>query len=299
MNSTVGQPISKVAPTHNPELKEMRNILHNKNLKVLSITLVILTVMSVLSLGGNSVITSAVNGFFKGLFQVTASATASADTPTYDELLQENETLKQENAELREQLADYYDVKEENEKLREYYDLKKENPSYKIQPATVIRRDTNDDFYSFTLDIGSSQGVSVNDPVITENGLVGWVSQVDLGTCKVKTILSPDTKAGAVDKQSGDTGIVSGSTSLCDDNLTGFTKIAENNKIKEGDMIATSGTGGVYPGNLIIGKVKEIKFNSYDTSRYAVIEPYEDIRTITSAAVITEFDTQGEVGDTQ
>lgn len=277
----------------------MRNILHNKNLKVLSITLVILTVMSVLSLGGNSVITSAVNGFFKGLFQVTASATASADTPTYDELLQENETLKQENAELREQLADYYDVKEENEKLREYYDLKKENPSYKIQPATVIRRDTNDDFYSFTLDIGSSQGVSVNDPVITENGLVGWVSQVDLGTCKVKTILSPDTKAGAVDKQSGDTGIVSGSTSLCDDNLTGFTKIAENNKIKEGDMIVTSGTGGVYPGNLIIGKVKEIKFNSYDTSRYAVIEPYEDIRTITSAAVITEFDTQGEVGDTQ
>ena len=299
MNSTVGQPISKVAPTHNPELKEMRNVLHNKNLKVLSITLVILTVMSVLSLGGNSVITSAVNGFFKGLFQVTASATASADTPTYDELLQENETLKQENAELREQLADYYDVKEENEKLREYYDLKKENPSYKIQPATVIRRDTNDDFYSFTLDIGSSQGVSVNDPVITENGLVGWVSQVDLGTCKVKTILSPDTKAGAVDKQSGDTGIVSGSTSLCDDNLTGFTKIAENNKIKEGDMIVTSGTGGVYPGNLIIGKVKEIKFNSYDTSRYAVIEPYEDIRTITSAAVITEFDTQGEVGDTQ
>lgn len=299
MNSTVGQPFCKVAPTHNPELKEMRNILHNKNLKVLSITLVILTVMSVLSLGGNSVITSAVNGFFKGLFQVTASATASADTPTYDELLQENETLKQENAELREQLADYYDVKEENEKLREYYDLKKENPSYKIQPATVIRRDTNDDFYSFTLDIGSSQGVSVNDPVITENGLVGWVSQVDLGTCKVKTILSPDTKAGAVDKQSGDTGIVSGSTSLCDDNLTGFTKIAENNKIKEGDMIVTSGTGGVYPGNLIIGKVKEIKFNSYDTSRYAVIEPYEDIRTITSAAVITEFDTQGEIGDTQ
>ena len=299
MNSTVGQPFCKVAPTYNLELKEMRNILHNKNLKVLSITLVILTVMSVLSLGGNSVITSAVNGFFKGLFQVTASATASADTPTYDELLQENETLKQENAELREQLADYYDVKEENEKLREYYDLKKENPSYKIQPATVIRRDTNDDFYSFTLDIGSSQGVSVNDPVITENGLVGWVSQVDLGTCKVKTILSPDTKAGAVDKQSGDTGIVIGSTSLCDDNLTGFTKIAENNKIKEGDMIVTSGTGGVYPGNLIIGKVKEIKFNSYDTSRYAVIEPYEDIRTITSAAVITEFDTQGEVGDTQ
>ena len=102
-----------------------------------------------------------------------------------------------------------------------------------------------------------------------------------------------------MDKQSNDSGIISGSASLCDDNLTSLTKIEENNKIKVGDMIVTSGTGGIYPGNLIIGKVKEIKFNSYDTSRYAIVEPYEDIRKIASAAVITDFDTKGEVKNTQ
>ncbi len=270
--------------------------LHNKNFKTLIITLVILTVMSVFSLSGNSVVTNAVNGFFRGLFQVTAGATASADTKSYDELKAENEKLSQENAQLREQLVDYYDVKSENDRLWKYYDLKKENPSYKIQPANVIKRDTNDDFYSFTLDTGSANDVSVNDPVITENGLVGWVSQVDVSTCKVKTILSPDTKAGALIKRTNDSGIVSGSTSLCDDNLTSLTKLAEDNKIKVGDIVVTSGTGGVYPGDLIIGKVKEIKFNSYDTSRYAIVEPYEDIKQITSAAVITDFATQGEVG---
>ena len=273
--------------------------INNKNLKPLIITLAILCVAAVLSIGENSVIPSAVNAFTNGLFSVTANATASADTASYDDLKTENEKLRKENAELREQLADYYDVKQENEKLWKYYDLKKQNPSYKIQPATVIMRDANDDFYSFTLDIGTSSGVSVNNPVITENGLVGWVCKVDLTTCKVKTILSPDTKAGAVDKQSNDSGIISGSASLCDDNLTSLTKIEENNKIKGGDMIVTSGTGGVYPGNLIIGKVKEIKYNSYDTSRYAIIEPYEDIRKITSAAVITDFDTKGEVKSTQ
>lgn len=273
--------------------------IHNKNFKTLIVTLVILCCLSILSIGENSVIPSVINGFTNGLFTVSAQATASADTVSYDELLAENEKLKQENAELRNQLSDYYDIKEENEKLWNYYDLKKENPSYKILPASVIMRDANDDFYSFTLNIGTSSGVGVNNPVITENGLVGWVCRADLTTCKVKTILSPETKAGAIDKQSGDSGIVSGSAVLCDQNLTSLTKIAEDNKIKEGDMVVTSGIGGIYPGDLIIGKVKEIKFDSYDISRYAVIEPYEDIKTITDAAVITDFDTKGEVKDTQ
>lgn len=271
----------------------MRKI-ENKNFKALVITLVIILVISVLSLGNNSVVSTALNGAFRGLFQVTAAATAGAKASNIDELKAENEKLKQENAELREQLADYYDVKAENERLRKYYDLKEENPSFKIRPANVIKRDTNDDFYSFTLDIGSADGVAANNAVITENGLVGWVYRVDAGTCKVKTILSPDTRAGAVDKASGDSGIVSGSTYLCDDNLTRLNTLAENNKVAEGDMIVTSGTGGVYPGNLIIGSVKEISIDSYDNSRYAVIEPYEDIRTITAAAVITDFEEKSE-----
>ncbi len=269
------------------------HFLHNKNLKALLITLVILVVMSVFSHGENSVICSAVNSFTKGFAQLSAAA-ASGGADDGD-IRKENEKLKQENAELREQLVDYYDIKAENKRLWDYYDIKKQNPSYTICPATVIRRDTNDDFYSFTLDIGSAKGVRLNSPVITENGLVGWVSGVDISTCRVKTILSPDTKAACEDKQSGDSGIISGSASLYEKNLTQLTKIEENNKIKKGDIIVTSGTGGVYPKNLIVGKVTELKFNAYDATRYAVVEPYEDISKITAAAVITDFDGRGEV----
>lgn len=267
----------------------------NKNLRALIITLVIVIVMGVFCLGDNSLVSTALNAVTRGLFQVTSAAASSIDTASYDDLKVENEKLKQENAKLREELVDYYNIKEENEKLWKYYDLKKENPSYKIQPANVIRRDSNDDFYSFTLNIGSANGVTANCPVITDNGLVGWVSSVDKTTCLVKTILSPDTKAGAVDKQSKDSGIITGSASLCDQNLTQLTKIAEDNKIKEGDIIVTSGAGGVYPDNLVLGEVTEIRFNSYDTTRYAVIKPYEDIKSITSAAVITDFEGKGEV----
>ena len=271
------------------------NNLKNKNLKALIITLSIVTVLSVLSVGENSVVSSGMNAALRGLFQVSAYATSGADKPSYDELAEENARLKAENAELREQLAEYIDTKAENERLWKFYEMKKENPSYDIKPANIIKRDTNDDFYSFTLDIGSAVGVSVNDPVITENGLVGWVSQVDLTTCRVKTILSPDTKAGVLDKISGDSGILSGTAALCDENLTSMDKLAEDNKIKEGDLVVTSGSGGVYPANLIVGRVRELRFNSYDTSRCAIIEPCEDMRSITAAAVITDFANKGEV----
>lgn len=269
--------------------------LKNKNFKILIITLSIISVLSVLSIGENSVISGGINAAMRGLFQVSAYAVSSADSPSYDELAEENSKLKAENAQLREQLVDYIDTRAENERLWRFYELKKENPSYDIKPANVIKRDTNDDFYSFTLDIGSIVGVSVNDPVITENGLVGWVSQVDMATCRVKTVLSPDTKAGVLDKISGDSGILSGTAVLCDKKLTSMGKLAEYNKIKEGDLVVTSGSGGVYPANLVVGRVRELRFNSYDASRCAIIEPIEDVSSITAAAVITDFSNKGEV----
>ena len=243
----------------------------------------------------NNLIASIVNGITLPMSEVSAAVTKEAAKPDYDELYKENEELKSELSELRTQLADYYNVKQENERLWRYYDLKAENPQYDILPATVVRRDPNDDFYSFTLDKGKTNDVAVGDPVVTENGIIGWIYEVDAYTAKVKTILSPDAKVGVIDTATRDSGVVSGNVLYADKNLTTMTRISALNKLKEGDIVTTTGISGIYPSGLIVGEVKEIAFDEYDTSMYAVISPFEDIRTVIDVVVITSFEGQGEI----
>ena len=202
----------------------MKEFLKSRSMKIFMITIFVVIVLAVFTNSiENNFVSSTINGVTYPLSKVSAAAT-NDDDRSIDEIKAENEKLKKENAELRSQLVNYYDVLTENSRLWKFYDLKKENPQYSLVPCTVLRRDSNDDFYSFTIDKGTTSDISVNDPVVSENGLVGWVSEVDLSTCKVVTVLSPQTSVGAIDNRTSDTGIVSGSAKYCDDNLTTMSK---------------------------------------------------------------------------
>lgn len=276
----------------------MKDLITSKSFKKLICLMGILVVLLIIGgLTESNLLSSIVNGITLPMSEVSAAATKEAVKPNYDELEAENQELKEEIAELRTQLADYYNVKQENERLWRYYDLKAENPQYEILPATVVRRDPNDDFYSFTLDKGKTSDVAVGDPVVTENGIIGWVYEVDAYTAKVKTILSPDAKVGVIDTVSRDSGVVSGNVLYADKNLTTMTRISALNDLKEGDIVTTTGISGIYPAGLIVGEVKEIAFDEYDTSMYAVISPFEDIRTVIDVVVITSFEGQGEISE--
>jgi len=274
----------------------MRDLIMSKSFKkLICVLLCLITLMTIATLSGKSIVSDFLSRLTLGMQQVSATASKSASSKSYDELKEENELLNSEVANLRAQLVDYYDIKQENARLWKYYDFKRDYPQYQILPATVIRRDPNADFYAFIINKGASDGISTGDPVVTEKGLVGWISAVDTSTARVKTILSPDAKVGAVDTVTRDTGIVTGSVALCDQNLTTMTKISAQNTMKAGDMLITTGVSGLYPPSVIIGEVVEIKFDEYDTSKYAVIKPYEDITSVMDVAVITDFEGQGEI----
>lgn len=276
----------------------MKNFLKSSSIKVLLSMILVVMLLSVLTNSvDNNILSSMVNSATYGLSKVTAAAASKdeVDEMSQEELKAEYRKIADENAKLRQQLVDYYDTRYENARLWKFYDLKKEHPEYVIIPSTVLRRDANDDFYSFTLDKGSSSGVSVNDPVVSQNGLIGRVSEVDVNTCKVVNILSPQVSISVIDNRTKDTGVVSGGATLCDKNQTAMKKLNASNKIKKDDIITTTGIGGMYPKGLIVGKVTDICYDTYDSSYYAVIEPYDDIKALSELAVITDFSGQGEV----
>lgn len=221
--------------------------------------------------------------------QVTQTKKTTQELET--ELTEKKEEIKR----LRSVLIDYYDIKKENAQFAKYYDLKQQDPSLKFLPGSVIGRDPNEDFYNFTIDQGSLSGVSVNDPVMTDNGLIGWVYSVGANFSKVKTILSPDTKVGAIDKVTGDSGVITGSIKLADNNLTKMAFIQSGNTMQPGDILVTSGLSGMYPKNLKIGEVKEITHDEYDASLYAVVKPYEDVRKVKDVFVVIDFKGKGKI----
>ena len=275
----------------------MKDIFQSTKVKVFLSVLLVLIMLAVFTRNvENNIISTTLNAFTFGLSKVSAAASAdSSDNKSIDELKAENEALAQANRELRAKLVDYYNVKEENTRLWSFYGIKKEHEDYALIPAMVLRRDSNDEFGSFTIDKGTASDVNVGDPVIGESGLIGWISEADVYTAKVVTVLSPQTSIGAVDNATGDTGIVTGSAKYADDSCTTFTKLNSENKVEEGDIITSSGASGIYPKGMMLGEVKEIGYDTYDTSYYAVVEPYDDIKKVVDVAVICGYEGQGEI----
>ena len=244
---------------------------------------------------GNGYVHDFVTGFLITPIQQTAAGAVawagSLLTPPRDrmELETENSRLEAENKRLNDLLVDYYDVKRDYEELSKFYDIKKDNPSFTLATAAVIGRDPNENFYGFTLDRGMADNIEINSPVLTEKGLVGWVSEVSMHSCKVTTILSPDARIAAADKKVSENGVICGRGDLSDKGLTYLTNLRDKSKIAVNDMVVTSGYGGIYPENIKVGKVKEMVSDSCTGMPAAVIEPFENPQEVSSVVIVKDF----------
>ena len=214
---------------------------------------------------------------------------------------QQLDALQKENAELRQQIVDYDELKQQNDWYTEILGLHEQHSDYTFASGRVIGRDPSDAYGNFTISAGKNADVSVNDPVVTTNGdLVGVVYEVGLTYSKVRTILDPATKVSAQISRTSDTGYTVGSTvEMARRRALRLTTLERSSGVAVGDYVVTSGIGGIYPDGLLIGSVREITSASDGMTLDAKVEIFADIYNLKQVMVISSFDGQGAGAETE
>lgn len=203
----------------------------------------------------------------------------------------ENDALKEENAALKNQLLDYEDTKQQLAELEKFMGIKEDHPDYTLSdPCTIIGYVTNDPFHSFIIDKGSEDGLSLQDPVVTAEGVVGIISEISNTYATVETLCSPNLSIGAMSATGGDTGIVEGEISLADDYQCRMIYLERDTKLEKGSLIKTSGTSGLFPQGYLIGTVERLELMDSGLSKYAVLKPAVDFSSLTNVMVILDYD---------
>ena len=207
-----------------------------------------------------------------------------------DDVMDRNEQLEAENAELRQQMVDYDRIKAENDAYKALARIQDTNSEASYVSAFVIGRDPLDEFGGFTLDQGSTDGVAVNDAIISDRGyLLGVVVEVDATSCKVMTSLHPSFNAAGVISRTRENGIITGSADYAADGQCVLTNLDRATEARKGDQVITTGLGGVFPANLLVGTVQEVVPEQSGKSSSAVILPGADPRTVKHVFIITEY----------
>lgn len=227
-------------------------------------------------------VSESVGDFFKKYVQI-------------NEVYAENEELREQIAQLKQEIVDLNSYKLENDQLKDYLQIKALNPEFELETASVIGIDPLDSFSAFTIDKGSIHGVESGDVVISTEGLVGIISQVNAISSRVSTILDPSVQVGATISETGDVGIIKNTVTNAKNTRTLLTMISRDTVTKAGDFVVTSGNGGVFPKGIIIGTIESTELDSNGLSINAVVKTGADMRNIKNVVIIKSFLGQGEI----
>lgn len=190
--------------------------------------------------------------------------------------------------ELEEDTRELQKLQSENERLRRLLDLKNENKEYSFIGAEIVAKDSGNWYSTFTVDKGSSSGVSKNDIVVTDSGVVGYVYEVGKTWGKVMSIIDSKSAVGAIVERTNDRAVVEGDLEFMEEGTCKMSYIAKGATLIAGDFVETSGLGGIYPAGLLIGKVKSVSADSTGLYSEAVIETAVDFARIKEVMIIRQ-----------
>ena len=206
------------------------------------------------------------------------------------QLLEELEALKQENAELKAKEREYEAAIQENQRLYNLLELTPKDKQFTKEAAMVTARSTSNWESTLTLSKGTNQGIAVDNCVVDEYwNLVGVVAEVGENWCTVRTLIDANMELGGQLVRTGGAAILEGDLALMEEGKLKLTYLPENSQLMSGDLVTTSGRGGVYPSGLVAGHVEEVRTDASGMTDYAVIVPETDLDNLQQVFVIKDF----------
>ncbi len=283
----------------------MRNFFHSTKCKIILaiLALVLGTMIYAVSVGGYTL--ASVSAFQSLVAPVQTFGNRISNKISYilelygnaEDLYEENQQLKASIAELESVLVELEDAQSELAALQDFIGIKEEHEDYVLTaPCTVTGYVTNDPYCAFYIGSGTSEGVELYCPVVTEQGLVGLVTEVGEHTATVTTILSPDISTSC--RADGEEGIMTGTVALALQGLCMLDYLAVDTTVEPDSIVTTKGSG-IFPKGYVVGYVREILPDSTNLTSYAVIEPAVDVSSLTQVIVITDFEGKGESDETE
>ncbi|MBR2680032.1 MAG: rod shape-determining protein MreC [Exiguobacterium sp.] len=276
----------------------MSRFVRNKKLIITLLVLILFFVILGVSIRGRSEsawyqdVTRDVVGTFQRVFAVPIGwmdSTVSSISDVRD-IYEENRQLKEHLVKYAEVSVEADDLRRENEELRKMVEAKDESlRDFDLIPAEVIGRTPNDWQRYVTINVGSESGVEKGMAVTAASGMVGRVIQTSAYTSQVQ-LLSDNNRTNNVSAVVKDAdgkptyGTVDGFDT--ETNELFFTKVSNSVKLKEGEIVSTSGLGGRYPAGLVIGTIESIETDEYGVSQVARIKPEADFNEFSQMYVI-------------
>lgn len=192
--------------------------------------------------------------------------------------IEEIEYLETENIELKQQL------KELKEELSIDYSL----VDYEYLNATVVTRNTNYWYNNLTIDKGTHNGVDVGMVVISSYGLIGKVISVTTFTAEVRLLTTSDTNNKISVSISDGTNKINGLINGYDykENILEVEGISNTESVNVGDVVYTSGLGGVFPSGILIGKVESITTDVYGLAKIINVVPSANFDNLNYVTVL-------------
>lgn len=197
----------------------------------------------------------------------------------------ENEQLREEVARLREEKSRLIGVLQENSRLRDLVGLQKRHPEYNLAAAVVTGRDISPYFRVLTIKIRSEEKLEPRMPVIAAGGVVGLIHRVYGGFADVIVLSDPRSRVDAISQRSRTQGVVQG-LGHERDYYAKISFLLQKDELRMGDVMVTSGMGGIFPKELIIGTVTEIQSNERGLFQEAQIEPAVDFSRLEEVFVL-------------